>query len=246
MLTSTKVVNVVETSRGVEITDGNGRTELFDAAVLATHPGQSLAMLGEPTAAQREILGGFPYSANQAQLHTDTSLLPDSDHVRASWNYLERPGSGQVTVTYDLTRLMRLPAPGGVRHLVTLGGADLIDPEKVIATMEYEHPLYTPESVAAQQQADELDRRAGLRRRLARLGVPRGRRPLRCPGGRSAGAVVDDPRGAARRRDRRVSHHDQPHPARPAAEPVRAPLPLAGGRPGPTARSRTPRPLRGT
>lgn len=157
VLTSTKVVNVVETSAGVEITDGNGRTELFDAAVLATHPGQSLAMLGEPTAAQREILGGFPYSANQAQLHTDTSLLPDSEHVRSSWNYLERPGRGQVTVTYDLTRLMRLPAPGGVRHLVTLGGADLIDPEKVIATMEYEHPLYTPESVAAQQRADELD-----------------------------------------------------------------------------------------
>ena len=157
VLTSTKVVNVAETGAGVEITDGNGDVEVYDAAVLATHPGQSLAMLGEPTDAQREILGAFPYSANQAQLHTDTSLLPRSEHTRSSWNYLERPGRGQVTVTYDLTRLMRLPAPGGVRHLVTLGGADLIDPDKVIATMEYEHPLYTPESVAAQQRADELD-----------------------------------------------------------------------------------------
>ncbi|NYI80760.1 FAD-dependent oxidoreductase [Nocardioides panzhihuensis] len=157
VLTSTKVVTVVETDAGVEITDGNGQTEVFDAVVLATHPGQSLAMLGEPTAAQREILGAFPYSANQAQLHTDTSLLPPDERTRASWNYLERPGRGQVTLTYDLTRLMRLPTPGGVRHLVTLGGADLIDPDKVIATMEYEHPLYTPESVAAQQRADELD-----------------------------------------------------------------------------------------
>ncbi|MGH3353743.1 MAG: FAD-dependent oxidoreductase [Nocardioides sp.] len=157
ILTSTKVVNVVETGDGVEITDGNGHTEIFDAVVLATHPGQSLAMLGEPTAVQREILSAFPYSANTAQLHTDTSLLPGSEHARSSWNYLERPGHGQVTVTYDLTRLMRLPAPRGVRHLVTLGGTDLIDPALVIDTMEYEHPLYTPDSVAAQRRADELD-----------------------------------------------------------------------------------------
>jgi predicted NAD/FAD-binding protein len=60
-----------------------------------------------------------------------------------------------VTVTYDLTRLHRLPTD--TRYLVTLGGQDLVDPDSVIARMEYAHPLYTPESVAAQARLPECD-----------------------------------------------------------------------------------------
>jgi predicted NAD/FAD-binding protein len=41
--------------------------------------------------------------------------------------------------------------------VVTLGGADRIDPDTVIARMHYEHPVYTPESVAAQARLPELD-----------------------------------------------------------------------------------------
>jgi len=119
----------------------------------------ALAMLAEPTPAQREVLGAMPYSRNTTQLHTDTSVLPRHRGARASWNYLRRPRStGAVTVTYDLTRLMRLPVPAdGRRFLVTLGGEDLVDPATVIDRMEYEHPLYTPESVAAQRRLPECD-----------------------------------------------------------------------------------------
>ena len=73
LLTAARVITVSDTGAGVEITDANGGTETYDAAVLATHPGQSLAMLDAPTPVQRKILGAFPYSANPAQLHTDTS-----------------------------------------------------------------------------------------------------------------------------------------------------------------------------
>ena len=54
-------------------------------------------------------------------------------------------------MTYDLTRLQRLPTD--THYLVTLGGEHLVDPATVIDRMEYEHPLYTPESVAAQAPA---------------------------------------------------------------------------------------------
>ncbi|HET8561297.1 MAG TPA: DUF1365 family protein [Marmoricola sp.] len=151
----TKVTSVLETPHGVEVTDGNGRTDLFDKVVLAAHPGQSLAMLAEPTPTQREVLGAIPYSRNIAQLHTDASLLPRARRARASWNHTERPDRTGVTVSYDLTRLMRLPT--GTHYLVTLGGTDLVDPERVLATMGYEHPVYTPASVAAQRRAAELD-----------------------------------------------------------------------------------------
>ena len=130
MRTDSKVTSILETSTGVEVTDGNGRVETYDAVVVATHPGQALDLLADPTPTQRELLTAIPYSPNTAQLHTDTSVLPRAARARASWNYLRRPsGIGRsVTVTYDMTRLMHLPVGAdGRRFLVTLGGQDLVD-----------------------------------------------------------------------------------------------------------------------
>jgi predicted NAD/FAD-binding protein len=151
----TKVTSVRELADGVEVTDGSGATTRFDAVVVATHPSHALAMLESPTDLQREVLSALPYSSNPALLHTDASLLPTAPAARASWNF-HRPATegGGVTVTYDLTRLQRLPTD--TRYLVTLGGEDLVDPASVIDRMEYEHPLYTPESVAASRRLPEI------------------------------------------------------------------------------------------
>lgn len=168
--TSTKVTALEETAQGVAITDDNGRTDVYDAVVVAAHPHQALAMLTRPTTAQQEVLGALVYTPNTAQLHIDTSLLPRNERARASWNYLRRPPAttadelaargGPVTITYDLTRLMRVPhLPGApdTRFLVTLGGTDLVDPDTVIATREYEHPLYNRATVAAQARLPECE-----------------------------------------------------------------------------------------
>lgn len=140
---------------GVLVTSGSAGPRLFDAAVIATHPGQALSMLAEPTEAERAVLGSMPYSVNHAQLHTDTSVLPRRSRARASWNYLATPDTDQVLVTYEISRLMRLSGPP--HFLVTLGGRDRVDPASVIAEMTYEHPLYTTESVAAQKLLPTLD-----------------------------------------------------------------------------------------
>ena len=131
----TKVTSVRELADRVEVTDGSGASTSFDAVVVATHPSQALAMLESPTDLQREVLSALPYSANTALLHTDTSLLPTARNARASWNFHRPPAeSGEevrgVTVTYDLTRLQRLPTE--TRYLVTLGGEHLVDPATVI------------------------------------------------------------------------------------------------------------------
>ncbi|MDP2774384.1 MAG: DUF1365 family protein [Nocardioides sp.] len=153
--TGTKVTSVLETPTGVEITDGNGTVTTYDAVVIAAHPGQALAMLAEPTAAQREVLSAMPYSPNVAVLHTDTSVLPANQKTWASWNHRRPESQDGVLVTYDLTRLQRLDTD--VHYLVTLGGEHLVDPAAVIDRMEYEHPLYNPASVAAQQRLGEID-----------------------------------------------------------------------------------------
>ena len=155
---STPVRSVVETPDGVVVTDAQGLSETFDSVVIAAHPHQALAMLAEPSQGQRDVLGAIRYSTNVAQLHTDESVLPRSTGARASWNYWRRAGAEGtgVLVTYDLSRLQRLDVADR-RFLVTLNGVDCVDQGLVIDTMHYEHPLYTPESVAAQRRLPEIN-----------------------------------------------------------------------------------------
>ena len=151
----TPVVSVRETAHGVELTTAAGR-EAYDAVVLATHPEQALGMLAAPTPLQADLLGALPYAANTAVLHTDTSLLPDARDAWAAWNFRRpRVAQEQVQVTYDLTRLQRLPTE--TPYLVTLGGEELIDPATVLVRRDYAHPLYTPSSVAARARLGEID-----------------------------------------------------------------------------------------
>lgn len=153
--TGTAVTGVAEGDTSVTVHTASG-TEVYDAVVVATHPAQALAVLTDPTPVQRKLLGSIPYSRNTALLHTDTRLLPRSQRAHASWNF-RRPAinQGSVQVTYDLTRLQRLPTP--THYLVTLGGEHLVDPSTVIARRDYEHPLYDPTSVAARDRLDEAD-----------------------------------------------------------------------------------------
>ncbi|TWG98133.1 putative NAD/FAD-binding protein [Nocardioides sp. J9] len=153
--TGSPVRAVRETADVVEVVTDRG-TEVYDAVVVAAHPDQALRLLADPTPAQREVLGAMPYSPNTALLHTDTRLMPGAPEAHASWNF-RRPAADRagVLVTYDMTRLQRLPTD--TRYLVTLGGEDLVDPDTVIVRRDYAHPLYTPSSVAAQRRLPELD-----------------------------------------------------------------------------------------
>jgi predicted NAD/FAD-binding protein len=155
--TATPVVSVRRTGGGVEIRDAAGGTRHFDKVVVATHPDQALAILADPTPDETAVLGAFAYSRNETWLHSDTSVLPRRSGARASWNYLKprcAPGSSGVLVSYDMNRLQRLPdAPP---YVVTLGGAGRVDESRLIARMTYEHPIYTPESVAAQRRLPGL------------------------------------------------------------------------------------------
>jgi uncharacterized protein len=155
---STPVHSLRRLPDGVQLQAGSDSPKFFDAAVIAVHPDQALLLLDDPSPAERAVLEAIPYSINRAQLHTDESLLPRHRSVRASWNYLITSGAAakdHVLITYDVSRLMRINADR--RFLVTLGGHNRVDPESVIAEMTYSHPLYTPESVAAQRLLPTLD-----------------------------------------------------------------------------------------
>lgn len=156
--TGTPVRAVRRHASGADVTTEDGTTEPYDAVVIAVHPDQALRLLADPTEDEREVLGAFRYSRNPTLLHTDTGVLPAARGARASWNYRMPAcdaGADQVLVSYDMNRLQRLAAPD--TFVVTLNGAERVDPDRVLARMVYEHPVYTPGSVAAQQRLPELN-----------------------------------------------------------------------------------------
>jgi predicted NAD/FAD-binding protein len=132
--------------------------ERFDEVVIAAHADQALSMLADPSDREHEILGAFPYQANEAVLHTDRALLPRRRRAWASWNYhlLEEP-SGLPTVTYHMNRLQNLQARE--EFCVTLNRTAAIDPAKVVKRVAYAHPVYTKAGVAAQARHHEISGR---------------------------------------------------------------------------------------
>ena len=146
------VRDVTRHADGVEIrVDGPGEVHQFDRVVIATHADQALALLTDPSDAEVRTLKAFRYSQNDTLLHTDASILPRAKGARASWNYLMTSCSDlhdATVVTYWMNRLQGHESPQD--YLVTLNARDRIDPATIIAEMDYEHPIYTPEAVAAQ------------------------------------------------------------------------------------------------
>jgi predicted NAD/FAD-binding protein len=152
---ATPIEEVVRADTHVLVTPRGGRPEEFDAVVFACHSDQAMAILADPTDGERDLLGAIPYRRNQAVLHTDRSLLPRRRRAWASWNYHLDPQVPDLpTVTYHMNRLQAL---GSAEQLcVTLNRTSAIDPDKVLATIDYAHPVYTREGIAAQARVHEI------------------------------------------------------------------------------------------
>jgi predicted NAD/FAD-binding protein len=152
----TPVQAIERSPEGVTVKPHGGETEHFDEVVIATHSDQALALLADPSAREREILGALPYQPNVAVLHSDEHLLPRRRRAWASWNYhlLEEEPRDRAAVTYHMNRLQSLQAD---RELcVTLNRTEAIDPAQVIRVIPYSHPVYTAAGVRAQARRAEI------------------------------------------------------------------------------------------
>jgi uncharacterized protein len=152
---ATPVEQVRRIPGGVLVKPRGHEPQRYDTVFLACHSDQSLALLADPSAAEREVLSSIPYQLNEAVLHTDARLMPRRRLAWAAWNYHVRPQGGPAALTYNMNILQRLDAPEP--FMVTLNHGDAIDPARVIRRISYHHPLYTPASVAAQARHREID-----------------------------------------------------------------------------------------
>lgn len=138
----------------VQVTSRLGR-ESFDHVVLACHSDQALCLLQDASERERDILGAIPYRANDTVLHTDARLLPVQRRAWAAWNvWLPRERSEACTVSYWMNRLQGIES--AAPFIVTLNRTSAIDPEKILARMNYHHPVYSHASMAAQARKAEI------------------------------------------------------------------------------------------
>jgi predicted NAD/FAD-binding protein len=129
--------------------------ESFDQVVIATHSDQALEMLSDATRTEREVLGAIEYQPNEAVLHTDETLMPRRRAAWASWNYhLQDEPTGATALTYDMNRLQALGCER--QFCVTLNLTDRIDPGKIIEVIQYDHPVFTPGAIVAQDRWSEI------------------------------------------------------------------------------------------
>ena len=144
---NTPVKKVIRNKNHV-IIETKAKSEVFDAVIFATHSDQSLKLLNDISNNEKNILSKIKYQKNTALIHTDTSVLPKRKHAWSSWNYLLNKDNNTVTLTYNMNILQSLNT--SKTYCVTINDCDLINKDKIIKKIDYEHPLFTKDTIEAQ------------------------------------------------------------------------------------------------
>lgn len=145
-----RVEAVTRHGNGVDVLAG-GAMERFDACVIASHADQALAILGDASDRERRLLGAFRYASNRAVLHRDVRLMPRRKRLWSSWNYLsssDASGARTLSVTYWMSHLQSLKDRA---LFVTLNPLHEANPDAVVATFDYAHPIFDRAAMAAQK-----------------------------------------------------------------------------------------------
>lgn len=160
-----RIGSVLETMEGVKLRTTSGETLRFDRVIVAAHADEALKMLEKPDVLQKELLSPFAYQRNHATLHCDNSFMPLRKRAWAAWNFLVEPvrgkggaGGSSSTVHYWMNALQGVSRKRD--YFVSLNCEGRIREEHILYETTYEHPVFTLETLRAQQRLDELNRRA--------------------------------------------------------------------------------------
>ncbi|MEO0028436.1 MAG: hypothetical protein RJB45_477 [Pseudomonadota bacterium] len=154
---NTPVQLIERDEQGVRVIT-QGHAERFDEVVLCTHSDQALRMLRAPSELETQCLSAIRYQDNVAVLHTDARVLPQRQKAWAAWNYVRAESADQessrVCLHYLLNKLQPLPYEQAV--VVSLNPLQAIDPQHVIRSIDYAHPVFDLAAIDAQQRMPQL------------------------------------------------------------------------------------------
>jgi len=151
--TGDPVTRVERSERGIRIATQAGAVFTFDRVIFATHADQALRLLATPTRLEESLLFPFRYQSNVATLHTDESVMPTRRLAWASWNYHVQTEPENVTLAsthYWMNALQQVSKRKN--YFVSINGEHLIDPQKTLKRIIYDHPTFDIPALEAQAQ----------------------------------------------------------------------------------------------
>ncbi|KAK9797932.1 putative Amine oxidase domain-containing protein [Seiridium cardinale] len=147
----------------------NGKSEVYDHVILATHGDQAYQII-EPSATDEErvIMSSFKTAENTAVLHSDVTHMPVRKNSWSAWNYmtLSDPWTGRdidkVSVTYNMNILQHIPREPFGDVLVTLNPIHEPKTNTVQGRYSYSNPIYNPVAVRAQNELHRIQNKRGI------------------------------------------------------------------------------------
>ncbi|KAJ6544646.1 FAD/NAD(P)-binding domain-containing protein [Mycena vulgaris] len=173
--TPIKSVSTEVGSSKVQLTTASGAAETYDHVIFACHSDTALSILqaGEGmTAEEQKILGMFQWNRNEAVLHSDVKLMPQSRLAWSCWNYLtqsvldsqgrRKANSDQVSLTYGMNDLQHISEAKYGPVLVTLNPPFEPREGTLAGRYQYAHPVLDANAVRAQKLMPKIQRARGL------------------------------------------------------------------------------------
>ncbi len=152
------VKRIARDDLGVTLHFQDGTQQRFDGVILGAHSDEALAMLENPTADEKEILGSVGYKPNTVYLHRDASLMPKRKRAWSSWNVIESDDkSADLCVSYWMNLLQNLDPSRDV--FVTLNPPTPPKAELTFGVFSYDHPQFDRAAIDAQQRIDKIQGR---------------------------------------------------------------------------------------
>jgi uncharacterized protein len=156
---SAPVKTIIRDAYGVTIWAGDAAPERFDHVVVAAHSDQALAMLADPSPAERKILSAIAYRPNRVVLHRDPALMPTRRAAWSAWNYLrssdeKHRGDGDVCVTYWMNRLQGIDDRRPL--FVSLNPVVGPRPELTFGEWSFSHPQFDVNALSAQARLNDI------------------------------------------------------------------------------------------
>jgi len=143
------VRKVYRRASGVVVEDEAGVQESFDEVIFACNANQTLMMLDRPNLLERYVLSSIRYESelhNHAIVHSDASVLPDSDvqALTTRSNHIEQYGARPDN--YEITYIMHNQQPWANISdrpcLVTYNPITPIDQDKIVARRWFQHVVH--------------------------------------------------------------------------------------------------------
>jgi len=138
---------------GVNVKTIHGE-DFFDKVIIATHADTALELLQNPTDSQVNILKCFSYQKNEAIVHTDEQVMPKLKSNWSSWNFIIK--ENQSYTVYYMNKLQGVSKR--MNFFININGGNFVNPEKIIQSITYHHPLFDVKSANAQNYIDDLNK----------------------------------------------------------------------------------------